>query len=258
MLESGDDRFIADRYLSIPADQKDSLKIMNGKVVIITGAFGTLGRVVASKFSRLGARIVLIDKAPNPPADLGNIAAGDCECISNVDIADPTVASQTIERIRSTMTSVDALVNIAGGFRWELVADGQSRTWDDLYRMNVQTTVNMCRAVLPILTRQGRGRIVNIGASAALKAAKGMAPYAAAKAAVHRLTESLAEELKGQATVNAVLPTIIDTPQNRREMPDADFTTWVRPDELASLIAFLVSEDGGAITGALIPVNGRM
>ena len=156
------------------------------------------------------------------------------------------------------MTHVDALVNIAGGFHFELVADGHWQTWDDLYRMNVQTTVNMCRAVIPVLTGSGTGRIINIGAGAALKATKGMGAYSAAKAAVHRLTESLAEELKGQATVNAVLPSIIDTPQNRQEMPDADFGKWVRPEELASLISFLMSEDAGAITGALIPVNGRM
>jgi NAD(P)-dependent dehydrogenase (short-subunit alcohol dehydrogenase family) len=113
-----------------------------------------------------------------------------------------------------------------------------------------------------IAARSGRsaaGRIVNIGANAALKSAAGMGAYTASKAAVHRLTESLADELKDQGvTVNAVLPSVIDTPVNRRDMPDADFTKWVTAGELAAVILFLASAEASGITGALVPVVGRV
>jgi NAD(P)-dependent dehydrogenase (short-subunit alcohol dehydrogenase family) len=101
-------------------------------------------------------------------------------------------------------------------------------------------------------------RVVNIGAASAINAGAGMGAYAAAKAGVHKLTESLAQELKGKVTVNAVLPSILDTPVNRADMPDADFGKWVQPKDLAAVILFLASPEAGAITGALIPVTGGM
>ena len=123
--------------------------------------------------------------------------------------------------------------------------------------MNVATCANMCRAAIPHLVATG-GRIVNIGAGGAVKAGAGMGAYAAAKGGVHRLTEALAEELKDKVTVNAVLPSIIDTPANRKDMPNADFTAWVSPLELAEVIAFLLSDKAQAVTGALMAVNGRV
>jgi NAD(P)-dependent dehydrogenase (short-subunit alcohol dehydrogenase family) len=125
--------------------------------------------------------------------------------------------------------------------------------------MNVETASNASRAAIPHLKRSGSGRIVNVGANAALKAGLGMAPYAASKAGVHALTQSLAEELKGDGvTVNAVLPSILDTPANRADMPKADFASWVAPEDLAAVILFLASEAARAVTGALIPVTGRV
>jgi NAD(P)-dependent dehydrogenase (short-subunit alcohol dehydrogenase family) len=153
---------------------------------------------------------------------------------------------------------IDALINIAGGFRWQTIQDGDPQTWDELYRLNVTSTLNASIACLPYLRQAKAGRIVNIGAAAALKAGTGMGAYAAAKSAVHRLTESLADELKAEGiTVNAVLPSIIDTPANRKDMPDADRSKWVAPVELASIILFLASDAASALTGALIPVTGR-
>jgi NAD(P)-dependent dehydrogenase (short-subunit alcohol dehydrogenase family) len=137
------------------------------------------------------------------------------------------------------------------------VSDGSQATWDDLYDINVRTCANMCRAAIPALT-DSRGRIVNVGAAGALKAAAGMGAYAAAKSGVHRLTEALAEELKGKVCVNAVLPSILDTPRNRADMPDTDFSTWVSPAELADVILFLTTKAAAPITGALIPVMGRV
>src|SRR5262249_9633259 len=148
---------------------------------------------------------------------------------------------------------------IAGGFAWETHEAGSAETWRRLFWMNVETAANACRAAIPHLKASAAGRIVNVGANGAVKAAAGMGPYAASKAGVRRLTEALAEELKGAGvTVNAVLPSIIDTPANRADMPKADFSTWVRPEELAAVMLFLASEAASGVTGALVPVTGRV
>jgi NAD(P)-dependent dehydrogenase (short-subunit alcohol dehydrogenase family) len=128
-----------------------------------------------------------------------------------------------------------------------------------MHAMNLLTAVNTSRAALPHLVESGAGRIVNVGAAGAVKAAAGMGPYAASKAGVHRFTEALAEELKDRnVTVNAVLPSILDTPQNRADMPDADAAKWVRVEDLAAVMLFLASREASAITGALLPVTGRV
>ena len=127
-----------------------------------------------------------------------------------------------------------------------------------MYALNVTTALNASRAAIPHLIVSGAGRIVNVGALGALQASAGMGPYAASKAGVHRLTEALAAEYKGKITVNAVLPSIIDTSANRASMPKADFSKWVRPTELADVILFLASDAASAVTGALLPVSGRV
>jgi NAD(P)-dependent dehydrogenase (short-subunit alcohol dehydrogenase family) len=128
-----------------------------------------------------------------------------------------------------------------------------------MYKLNLRTAVVSCQAALPYLLKSTSGRIVNVGAMAAQKAAAGMGPYAASKAGVARLTEALADELKDRGiTVNAILPSTLDTPKNREEMPNADFKRWVTLSEAAEVIAFLVSNEASAVTGALIPVAGRV
>jgi len=127
-----------------------------------------------------------------------------------------------------------------------------------MYALNVLTALNTSRAAIPFLQASPAGRIVNVGAMGALQAGSGMGPYAASKAGVHRLTEALAAEYKGKITVNAVLPSTIDTEANRTSMPKADFAKWVRPQELADVILFLVSDAASAVTGALIPIAGRV
>ena len=128
-----------------------------------------------------------------------------------------------------------------------------------MYKLNLRTAVVACQAALPYLLRSANGRIVNVGAMGAQKASSGMGPYAASKAGVAQLTEALADELKDRGiTVNAILPSTLDTPKNRSDMPQADFTRWVRLSEAAEVIAFLVSDQASAVTGALIPVAGRV
>jgi NAD(P)-dependent dehydrogenase (short-subunit alcohol dehydrogenase family) len=226
---------------------------MNGKAVAITGALGALGRVVAEVALSRGARVAGIDYAPSeiPPTpdriDLGG-----------VDLTDAAQATKAIEAAAAQFGRLDALINIAGGFAFETVADGDARAWERMYALNVMTALNASRAALPHLAAAARGRIVNVGAMGALQAGSGMGPYAASKSAVHRLTEALAAEWKGKITVNAVLPSTIDTPANRASMPRADFAKWVAPQELAEVILFLASDAASAVTGALIPVSGRV
>ena len=226
---------------------------LQGQVVAITGAFGALGGAVVRAALAEGAQVAAIDRAPAPRASLGEAAL-----FGDVDLSGDTGARAVVDAIVARFGRLDALVNIAGGFRWETLADGSLDTWNSLYELNLRTVVAACRAALPHLPSE-RGRIVNIGAAGAQKAGAGMGAYAASKAGVARLTEALAEELKERGiTVNAVLPSIIDTPANRADMPKADFGKWVRPEQLADVIVFLLSEKSQAITGALLPVTGRV
>jgi len=226
---------------------------MNGKVIAITGALGALGRVVADTAVKRGARVAGIDHAPSQAA----VTAERIE-LGSVDLSDAAQAKKAIDAALAHFGRLDALVNIAGGFTFESVADGDGSSWQRMYALNVVTALNASRAALPHLAATSAGRIVNIGAMGALQAGSGMGPYAASKAGVHRLTEALAAEHKGKITVNAVLPSIIDTAANRASMPKADVSKWVTPLELAEVILFLVSDAASAVTGALIPVSGRV
>jgi NAD(P)-dependent dehydrogenase (short-subunit alcohol dehydrogenase family) len=227
---------------------------MQGKAVAVTGGFGALGRAVAAAAAALGARVAAIDLSA-APADMAAALPG-VALIGGADLTAAAGAAKVIGEAGERLGGLDCLINIAGAFRLETVADGAPETWDFLYRANLVTAVNASRAALPLLLASGAGAIVNVGAAGALKAGAGMGAYAASKAGVHRFTEALAEELKGRVTVNAVLPSAIDTPANRRDMPDADFSTWVTPAALADAIFFLASARD--ITGALLPVTGRV
>lgn len=231
---------------------------MTGKVVVVTGAFGVLGAAVARRFASMGARVALVDVASQPSVELAAEFSGGHLLLGGVDLADFDATRKGMAAIAMRFGGIDVLANVAGGFRWEKFEDGDVGTWDQLYAMNLRTAVVSCRAALPALLERGAGRIVNIGAGAATRAGLGMGAYAASKAGVQRLTEALAEELKDRGiTVNAILPGTIDTPRNRLDMPDADFSRWVAPEAIAGVIAFLASEAAAAITGASVPVIGR-
>jgi len=226
---------------------------MDGKVVVVTGASGALGKVVAASALELGARVAGVDHAASQvAASPGRIELG------GVDLTDPAQARKAIDAAASHFGKLDALINIAGGFAFEAIVEGDPKTWQRMYALNVLTALNASRAAIPHLVASGAGRIVNVGATGAVQAGAGMGPYAASKAGVHRLTEALAAEWKGKITVNAVLPSIIDTAANRASMPNAEFAKWVTPEELANVILFLASDAASAVTGALLPVSGRV
>ena len=227
---------------------------MPGRVVVITGAFGVLGSAVAKAAAGQGNRVALIDFATGGPEGSAEVFVQ-----GGVDLTDAVAASAAIEGAVDHFGGIDALLNVAGGFAWETLEAGAWETWATMFKLNVLTATNASRASIPHLRRSDAGRIVNVGANGALKAAMGMGGYAASKAGVHKLTESLAEELKADAiTVNAVLPSILDTPTNRADMPDADFASWVAPQDLAAVMLFLASPEARAVTGALVPVTGRV
>src|SRR5262245_15382627 len=230
---------------------------LEGKVVAVTGGFGQLGQAVVRAALDAGAKVAALGHASSS-ADADEL--GGALAIAGFDLAEPDAAARALDTVVAKLGALDALVNVAGTFRSETLAKGSVETWDLLYRINLRTAVSASRAALPHLLRRGGGRIVNIAAgAAAAKAGSGMGAYTASKAGVLKLTEALAAEPKDDGiTVNAILPSTIDTPANRADMPKADFSRWVAPRDIANVIVFLLSDEARAVTGALIPVTGRV
>lgn len=209
------------------------------RVVMITGAAGNLGRAVAQAFRDRGATLVLLD-------------------IEEVDLRDARSVQEVVKRVVERHARIDVLCNIAGGFRMgPALHETPDADWDFLFDLNAKSVLHVSRAVVPAMLRAGGGKIVNVGAYAALKGAAGMGAYVASKSAVIRITETMAAELReNNINVNCVLPTIIDTPENRAAMPKADPRRWVAPADLAAVVVFLASDAARAIHGAAIPVTG--
>ncbi len=223
---------------------------MQGKTVVVTGAFGTLGRAVAGVAAARGAKVAMLDVAVRDNPVAGALAMA-------VDLTKLDATTEAMNKVREATGRIDAVLNIAGGFVWQTVSEGDAAAWDRMFALNLKTAYNASRAALPHLVETS-GAIVNVGANAALNAGAGMGAYGASKAGVHKLTESLAQEMKGRVRVNAVLPSIIDTAPNRADMPKADFSTWVKAEDLAKVMLFLASDDARDVTGVLLPVMGRV
>ena len=232
---------------------------MRGKTIVVTGAFGALGSAVAAAAVDRGANVAALGFARSAPAGLAERLGPNALILDGIDLSSYSAAKTAMAQVKVKFGRLDALLNIAGGFQWETVEGGRAESWDLLFSQNLKTALYACQGALPYLLESGAGRIVNVGAQSALHGASGFGAYAASKSAVHRLTESLADELKLRGvTVNAVMPSIIDTPANRREMPKADFDRWVKPADLAAVMLFLASDEAKVVTGALIPVSGRV
>lgn len=232
---------------------------LKGKTVIVTGAAGNLGQAVAAAFSQAGARRVLVDRSTGRLQALYPPTSADTLLLEGIDLAKQQDAQRLVETALGKFQRIDVLVNAVGGYAGgKPVHEDDAANWERMFRINLTTTLNACRAAVPAMLRQGGGRIVNVAARAALSGVPTLGAYSASKSAVIRLTESLAGELKDSGIgVNCILPGTIDTPQNRADMPSADFSKWVAPAAIADVILFLASDAARAVTGAAVPVYGR-
>ena len=230
---------------------------MATRTVLITGAAGHLGRALAAAFESEGANLVLVDR------DLELLqrafgAEASVHLLAPCDLLQAVQVQAVVDTALARFGRIDVLCNIAGGFRrGEAVHETSDATWDFLLDLNARTLLHTARAVVPALLKAGGGKIVNVGAFSAQRGLAQMGAYTASKAVVIRLTEAMAAELREQGiNVNCVLPTIIDTPDNRAAMPDADPARWVAPADLAAVIRFLASDAARAVHGAALPVTG--
>jgi NAD(P)-dependent dehydrogenase (short-subunit alcohol dehydrogenase family) len=233
---------------------------LGDKVALITGAAGNLGQAVAEALHEAGARLALADVAEDRLKErYGPWYQNGEHMIVRTDLTEEESVQQMVEQAISHFGRIDVLANIAGGFvMGPLLHETSPGTWDFMLNLNTRSVFLTCRATIPHMLEGGGGKIVNVSARAALQGKAKMGPYCASKAAVITLTEALAAEHRyDKINVNCILPGTIDTPENRHDMPDADFSTWVPPAALADVVLFLCSDAARAVTGAAVPVYGR-
>ena len=227
------------------------------RTVLITGAAGHLGRAVAEAFDAEGANLVLLDRERT---QLERAFGADSarRLLMACDLLDAAQVQAAVDTALARFGAIDVLCHIAGGFHMgEAVHETSDSSWDGLLDLNARTLLHTARAVIPAMLRQGGGKVVSVGAASALKGVARMGAYTASKSVVIRLTEAMAAELRDQGiNVNCVLPTTIDTPDNRRAMPGSDPARWVAPADLAAVIRFLASDAARAVHGAALPVSG--
>ncbi|MFJ0391184.1 SDR family oxidoreductase [Bordetella bronchiseptica] len=224
-------------------------------VVAIAGGMGALGRALAQRFKQRGDQVVVLDQATDAA---GLPQAGADLALLDVDLNDVASTRHAFDTIARRFGRLDALVSVAGGFHHETLAEGKVEAWDRMYALNLRTAVVACQAALPLMLAGGAGHVVCIGSDAIGRAHAGLGAYAASKAGVAELVRTLAAETRDQGiAANAVLPGTLDTPGNRRAMPDADFSRWVSLDAAAALILFLASPLAAQINGACIPIVNR-
>lgn len=234
---------------------------LSNQVVMITGATGNLGHAVTRAFQATGARLVLLDRSADRLQQEFCDLAGSSHyyLVNRTDLTRPDQVQAAVKGTIERFGRIDGLINTAGGFRAGAPLHETSlETWDFMLNLNARSVFITSRFVIPHMLEQGRGKIINVAARAALSGGANMSAYSVSKSAVVRLTETMAAELRHSGiNVNCILPGTIDTPQNRQAMPDADYERWVKPEELAQVILFLASEGARAIHGAAIPVYGR-
>ncbi|HEU4351822.1 MAG TPA: SDR family NAD(P)-dependent oxidoreductase [Burkholderiales bacterium] len=225
--------------------------------IFITGAGGNLGRAVANAFAERGANLVLVDLQREALQNSFGASDERRELVA-VNLLDRVEVDATVHKALERFGRIDVLCNIAGAFRMgPPVHETKDADWNFLFDVNARTVLHTARAVVPGMLKAGGGKIINVGAYAAQKGVAGMGAYIASKSAVIRVTETMAAELREKnINVNCVLPTIIDTPENRAAMPKADPRRWVAPQDLAAVIVFLASDAARAVHGAAIPVTG--
>lgn len=224
--------------------------------VLITGATGQLAEAVIEHFERRGANMALLARDGDALAARARQAKGARTSLLAVDLLDAEAVAAAVAQAVARFGGIDAAIHLAGGFTAGQAVYEITDAWQRMLDVNVHTMLHSAAAVVPVMRRQRRGFIVNVGAASAAKGVATMGAYIAAKSALMRLTESLSAELRNEGiNVNAVLPTIIDTPANRAAMPGADVSRWVAPGALASVIGFLASDEASAIHGAGIPVG---
>ena len=233
----------------------------HGKVILVSGAAGNLGQAVATAFLKAHGSVAALDhRTGRLPGLFDRIdSEGSLHIFEGVDLMDRQDTINLSERIRDQVGMVDVIINTVGGFTYgDPVHELQFETLQKMIDLNLKTFLNICAGFVPHLVEKGGGKVITIGARASLSGGARAGAYAAAKGGLLRLTESMAAELKGDnIQVNCVLPSIIDTPQNRQDMPKADFSKWVTPEKLAEIILFLASAHADDITGVGLPVFGR-
>jgi len=229
---------------------------LGDRTVVVTGAAGHLGRAVAASFAAANANVALIARHRSQLADAFGTETPR-RLLLAADLMDRDDVDRAVATAAGRFGRIDVLCNIVGGFRMgEAVHELSDQTLDFVFDANVRSLVNVAHAVVPHMLDGKGGRIVNVAAFAAHRGTARMGAYSAAKSAVIRLTEAMEAELHDRGIhANCVLPTIIDTEDNRKAMPEADRSTWVAPQDIASVILFLASEDARAIHGAALPVG---
>ena len=231
---------------------------LTDKVIIVTGAAGNVGSALARVLAGYGARVAAVDalRAPLEAVVRALPEPGRHLALPGVDLGDPAACEALVATVVQRLGRLDAVTTTVGGFAMAPLAEAGPDQWDAMFALNVKTTWNIYRAAVPVLRAAGGGALVGIGSAAGLRGSGQMAAYSATKSAVMRLTESLADELRNdRIRVNAVLPTTIDTPQNRAAMPGANTSRWVTPTQVAEAMAFLASEAASGISGVLLQVG---
>ena len=232
--------------------------MFSNKVVLVTGAAGGLGSAVCHFFKKMDAEVIAVDLELSL---LETVFGSDKKdfFLFSVDLTERDQTRSVFERILIDHDRIDIVCNIAGGFSMgEPVHEMSDSKWDFLFDLNLKSILHTSSVLVPNMIKNGGGKIVNVGARAALSGVSNMGAYTASKSAVIRITESMAAELRNEnINVNCILPGVINTPTNREQMPDADFSSWVDPSQIAEVIGFLCSEKSISVNGASIPVYGR-